>query len=406
MGSLSQEKAQKLYSILALGPLVVIPVLAVHFPRLLAYLPIVSALLGGGVLLFGLKQTITIPKSVLITVAVALGTVWLSMLWAVEFDVSLKRAIKLSILLPVYGLFFAVIRGGRQYISDKFFYGLLVSCALAAVLTSLDLLLNSCIYRFIHDVPLEEFKSTAVFNRGALTSVLLFLLSFMLLKAPDYKRIGLLVLPMLAMLFLVQSQSAQMAFILCIGFYLFFPISKRWAWFGLFGAIIVFALGKPYLSHILNAHTFEGYYTLPVIKGAYLWHRFEVWDFVSDHILNHNVLLGSGLEITKTLENDIAFGSGVLLHPHSLVLQIWIEFGLAGIMLALGAIGLLLKTIYQTGDTHFKRAALTAFVVIFAVANFSYGMWQSWWLGLLSVVIAMHLANFPGRGGAGSDKNV
>lgn len=371
-----------------------VPILAVQFPRALAFLPIISGLCGGAILVFILKEKIIFPRKALLALGAALLLIWSNILWTIDFDVSLKRAVKLSYLLPLYSVFLAVIYAGRRHVPKVFFNYMIVLCAVAAVFVSVDIALEAQVYRAIRGVTLEEMKSMAVFNRGAVVTTLLFVLCFMLMQNRNYKAILICLAPVLLMLMMIESQSAQLAFVLAVIFYMLFPSSKRWAWGALFGAIAIFMLSKPYLSNILNNNTLDAYYSLAVIKDAYLWHRFQIWDFVSQYAMQ-SPILGHGMEITKTLENDVAYNEGILLHPHSNVLQIWIEFGVVGVVATISGIGALINAIYKIDDAAVKRAAITSFIILFAIANFSYGMWQSWWLGLVAMIIGFNIMRMP-----------
>ncbi len=379
------ERAQRYFNLVILGPLLAAPVLGVEFPRVLAFLPIASAILGALILHFGLKQRLRFPKPVLVFGGVLLMIMAASLLWARDFEVSFERFSKTSILIPLYGLYLSVLISGKQFINKNTPVYLMIACGIGAALMSLDLSLNSIIYRQIRGLSMDDFLNTAEFNRGAVSIVFLALAALSVLP----RKITLInlaaILPVLLMLTLVQSQSAQLAAIVGVAFLVLFPASKSWAWYGLFFLIAAFSLLSPFLVGLLYGNIPQWILDLPLIRGGSLWHRMEIWAFIADQVKQHP-LVGQGLESTKIIKHNFSVGNDSILHPHSLILQIWLELGLLGIALGIAAIGALMKIIYKRLDPQSARAAITCFIAVFAVANVSYGMWQAWWLGLLCLV--------------------
>jgi O-antigen ligase len=75
------------------------------------------------------------------------------------------------------------------------------------------------------------------------------------------------------------------------------------------------------------------------------------------------------------------------LHPHSAIMQIWIELGIVGIGLFLTLIVNLLQRIEQSTTSLSMRAmAYGSFFSAFTVANISYGIWQNWWVCALWLI--------------------
>src|SRR5436190_23671517 len=70
---------------------------------------------------------------------------------------------------------------------------------------------------------------------------------------------------------------------------------------------------------------------------AFANNRLEIWDFVSRYALRHP-LHGFGIEATRAVEafdsQQIYQKKATILHPHNFAIQMWIEFGLIGGLLA------------------------------------------------------------------------
>lgn len=101
--------------------------------------------------------------------------------------------------------------------------------------------------------------------------------------------------------------------------------------------------------------------------------------FLSEHPFR-----GWGLEASR------AFAPAIVLHPHNGALQLWLELGLPGAVLA----ALFWARVFRTGVSRERGlmaagvAASAAVYLLFGLVSF--GVWQEWWLavGALFAVIA------------------
>ncbi len=393
------QQYSKLWSVLVLGPLLLAPILAVEFPRVLAYLPLAS-LVFGGVILWRAKIAFTVPKratSILIGAIVFLA---LSAFVISPSEDAMERFERLLMLLGLGSLFLWVLFLGRRFTSKKVTWWLMISCSIGAALTCFEVLSDAMLYEFIRpDVTKEEY-GMAVFNRGALVITLLSLLVLFVERATRHKAFYLLFLPVLAMLFLVESQSSQITAIAGLVFFLFFPVNHKWAWQVFYLLFAVGVLAKPFLVQTIYKNLPENIHEQPLLQEAYVGHRIEIWDFVARKALE-KPLVGHGLEFTKTCETfetpQRFLASNSILHPHSFILQIWIELGLAGVIGALILSGYFLMAIFKVSDPVIRKASLSLFAVSVLVSCFSYGMWQGWWIGLLFIISAIMLSILPSK---------
>lgn len=138
-------------------------------------------------------------------------------------------------------------------------------------------------------------------------------------------------------------------------------------------------------------------------------HRLEMWEFVAGRI-EERPLLGYGLDGARVLPGaaePYRLGGGQVmgLHPHNAPLQVWLELGLPGAVLA--ALGLLV-TFRRIGAAARSRlsaaAGAGAGVTALTVASLSFGIWQTWWLA--SLVLAALLTAVVARGVASSPQPV
>ncbi len=111
--------------------------------------------------------------------------------------------------------------------------------------------------------------------------------------------------------------------------------------------------------------------------------RLEIWDFIAHKIMS-NPLIGFGLDATRYVDDfrtdQIYFKSAVVMHPHNLPLQVWIEFGLPGIALALMFLGFIIMRICALPRPE-RRMPFILLCGILCVQFLSWSIWAGWWLG-------------------------
>jgi O-antigen ligase len=118
--------------------------------------------------------------------------------------------------------------------------------------------------------------------------------------------------------------------------------------------------------------------------------RMGYWSHALDWIKDHP-LRGWGLDASRM------FGPGIVLHPHDDALQLWLELGVLGALLAAAFWAWTLRRLVRPApDVAVAAVAASASVyLLFGALNF--GVWQEWWLGLgaLVAVVAALLLEPP-----------
>jgi O-antigen ligase len=105
--------------------------------------------------------------------------------------------------------------------------------------------------------------------------------------------------------------------------------------------------------------------------------RLDIWSFATAKIVERP-WQGWGLDASRT------FGSAISLHTHDAAIQVWLELGAVGAVLAaLFWIGIwsLIEGLARRDRTAAAAAAATA-VAYLTIGGLSFGVWQEWWLGL------------------------
>jgi O-antigen ligase len=112
-------------------------------------------------------------------------------------------------------------------------------------------------------------------------------------------------------------------------------------------------------------------------------YRLYIWDFAAHQTLKH-LPFGIGIDGSRSLQQGDAtapFLDGDLLpiHPHNVPLQIWLELGFPGVLLAtfLLFLGWYFITTRAAAVQPFLYGYATSAIVTLSIA---YGMWQAWWL--------------------------
>jgi O-antigen ligase len=122
--------------------------------------------------------------------------------------------------------------------------------------------------------------------------------------------------------------------------------------------------------------------------------RLEIWSFAHDRIME-KLPTGWGFDASRTIGDtprtlgEASFNA-IPLHPHSLSLQIWLELGAVGAVLAAAAILALGIAASRTlGRQPAAAAAATAALAsAAAIWNVSYGAWQEWWIAAVFAAAA------------------
>lgn len=122
--------------------------------------------------------------------------------------------------------------------------------------------------------------------------------------------------------------------------------------------------------------------------------RAETWGYLSDKIVDHPIA-GNGFDSLRTMKDTFeARGFDnlpyVSLHAHNFGLQIWVEVGLIGAILA--ALFFWETSAAVRGSswlTPRRAAALCATLLAMVIfSSLSYSSWQDWWWGAIAFALA------------------
>ena len=113
-------------------------------------------------------------------------------------------------------------------------------------------------------------------------------------------------------------------------------------------------------------------------------HRLFIAQFVLNKIAERPIV-GHGFDASRNLpggQTPSVGGQPILpLHPHDAILQVWLELGAVGALIAALVVALVLHAIDRLGPRREAAAvACASFAAFFTMAVMSYGIWQNWWL--------------------------
>lgn len=312
-----------------------------------------------------------------------------SSLWALAPEETIKRSWKLiSILIPGTLLILFTLSIPRDFFKKR--HGVVLGgiFLFVTLCLSLEYLLDFPLYRLVSGLNKTDTVEAHVLNRSVVSvTILLFPVIFLVKRLTGKALLPIAVVFIAAytpLLFLTDSQSALFAFAGGLLFFLFFPYRQKWLWTTFTFLVVFFFLAAPFLA-IWAFDYADIVHDAPLMYAASAGNRLEIWDYVSRYALQ-NPLLGYGIEATRAVEafdtQEIFQKGRTILHPHNVFLQIWIEFGLLGVIVFSG---LIIHLFRQIGclPPQDKKACIPGLVAALSVSLTGYGFWQSWWIGFL-----------------------
>jgi O-antigen ligase len=130
-------------------------------------------------------------------------------------------------------------------------------------------------------------------------------------------------------------------------------------------------------------------------------HRMLIWQFAAERTVERPVF-GWGLDSSRAMpggqDHPQGYPERLPLHPHNAIMQIWLELGAVGALIAaltivwsVSRIG----TVFPASQTHAVALGMTVATVVTALTAWS--IWLTWWLAGIWLVVALMGAVLPGR---------
>ena len=373
-------------------------------PRALSFLPGLAGVCGFAFIWIKHRAMPALDITLLKFLAALSVFSLVSCLWAPDWEYSAGKSVKSMFLLLSCFMLLMLSHSIPRHVQHKDLIACVagVICAIAGGVYFFEYQSNFMLTQFLLNMDPANLpasiKSGFLLNRSMVFLVLLCLpVLLALYQSGLQRRVKCMVIFCMAIgivpaLFVTQSQTAQIAACLAPLMFLY-PAHKKKARRIFAAALITAMVAAPFAIMPL----YESFEKSPAAKidsgfmyQASIPHRLEVWNFISQKIME-SPLFGHGIEATRFLKSDQILPrmeSFSVLHPHNLVLQIWIEFGLAGVLLAAAFLVYLFKAL-DNKTSLAQRYYTVLLTVILAVMTIGYGLWQAWQIGMMFFVIAL-----------------
>ena len=371
-----------------------LPIVAVVAPKGTVGLLLLAAVFAGPTYWWACRRFPVPDVHVSIALIVLVAWCAIASAWSADPTQSLVLAFRVAVILGAGMILFAASAAldgvAKRRVGQWLIVGFGVSLAYMAVEIGLD-------YPLLRAFKEADPGKEAVwFNRGAVSLALIVwpVTAYLWERGARWKALAIPVALGIGSLFL-ESESAMLGFAVGIATVLLvlaLPRARR--------AVAIMASVLAFVAMPLAA---RGMYDHGWHRADWLinsaQHRVEIWDFTLQRIAE-KPLLGWGFDAARHLETlypDTGETGRALmaLHPHSVPLQVLLELGALGAVIALGLLCLIAMRL--DGVSGRARAfGQAAFVAALAIGLVAYGAWQNWWLSLIfSVALLVPLVATP-----------
>ena len=378
------------------GAALVTPVMSVFSPHGLTLVCVFAALAAGAVHIHRNRRFPAIGKWIGLPVASLMLYAWVSSIWAQRpWDTALVWPTIASVFLAGLVLVSAA-RSVQPEEWPRFRNACLLGFIAGLALLALEIYSEATITIFLRDitntssVPHLDVYRPAWFNRAA--TIMALMVWPVVMIALQEKRTWLaLALPLAVPI--VISQTASAAALAAVGLaILVFLLSMLWPrWMPRFAAVFL-AAGVLFAPLIVRFAL-----TLPAIhlvagKDDAWKHRLQIWEYTAGLIAQKPVF-GWGVDSSRYLNTRGEGPTAVMpLHPHNGALQIWLELGAVGAIIAtVLAVAVCVAIDRVIVDRTQRAGALAALTSAVTIICLSYGIWQYWWLSGLWITAAVIL---------------
>ncbi|MBL4819363.1 MAG: O-antigen ligase family protein [Gammaproteobacteria bacterium] len=341
-----------------------------------------------GACLWQFRSIAPFQSRVWIFLGVTLALTALSCLWALDWEIAVGRLSKLVLFLPL-GVALLLLGGRLSTEKGSVLQNFLIlGGGLGIAALGLHISTGAGLYGLLKPGASAIDLLHAV-NRPSVVLLLCFSSIFLALQKSQWRWAAWPTAFLLLVLFASSSsQSAlfgMLVWSVSFGAMVFIPSIARplLVWGG-----ALFILLHPGL--ILLVEYFDADRTLDFAAGS-VGARLDLWYAVSHKILE-SPIYGHGLEAARTITDwsveFVYYRGSSMLHPHNGILQVWLELGLIGALLA--AYGWVWISKQVTNFSDEDRPAVTAVLAAFLfVVSVSHGLWQSWWINSLFGISAL-----------------
>lgn len=340
-----------------------------------------------------LAQIARAPTTALVALFAALALA--SLLWSVDRSRSLRSVIELTPVV-VAGLVavaaapvLAARHGARAALARAAALGIFV----AAGLVLLELAMTLPLRRLV-----GARLDTADLKRAATPLAILVWPAIALLPAPRRAVWGaLLVAAAFAAALAAHSGTAMFGVLAGLGALALSRLAPRAA----VAAAGAGAAGALLLAPLIARKLEPGFALVAALERFHAHHRILIWDAFAQRV-GQRPFLGHGFGAIdrvwaapgpdgRPVDPAVAWVTENI-HAHNQPLQIWVELGAAGALIAIAVVAAALLRIERLPAAA-QPTRLAAFMAIFAVSLVGFGAWQAWWPATIAAALALFAAD-------------
>lgn len=332
------------------------------------------------------RSIFNLPKNTMIICGLLVGMIGISCMWGINAADAIHQ-------FPRWVLVFALCLPLLSFAQNmplptaRLWIILVSAFTIACLLMIVSDLTN---YYFQYMIKGDGFEPTD-FNKpiGVLTMIAPALIApYLVIQNRRDKIIALGLVAILAALVIPSyAQSALLSFMI-IGLCYVMPMGSPVFWRLVRVTTIAGLLGLPFIMTPLYHHVAEVLKQTDVMRQAASAERLEIWSAISERIIERPIV-GWGYNAARVLEMPIArvyFHDPIVAHPHNFVMQIWLETGAIGAVLACIIFTLLWRRIEQEKNLSVRRLYFTSLSSVIGFALVGWNMWQTWWMITLFII--------------------
>lgn len=381
--------------IISLG-LLVIPTLAIYFPRSLVVpcLIVAAATIGEG---WRRRQFALIDKPLAMALAAMLCWSVLSALWALDVGFALRDSVGLAALMGIALISAAAIVRMENGDRRMLLWAAAAGLAVAWAFTTMELVFDGVLLRYRSTYT---YGLPTVMKPGNSVAVVLLAPVCAALLALGRPRLAVaMAAAWLAILPFSYSEAARIG---AAGLVAAAILVRVWPVAGrrlIGGGLAAGIMAVPLLLSLLPTPQ-EIWDRYPGLKNS-AHHRLAIWHFAGGHIVEHPVI-GWGMNSSRVMpgaEDEHVYQrprpeggiesfreTNLPLHPHNVAVQWWLELGGIGAALGVAILAGLLRLGGRAMPDPWRKALAAATVVaVMGIFVTAFGAWQSWWLSILAL---------------------
>jgi len=310
---------------------------------------------------------------------------FLSSLWSIIPEETITRSFKLAGAFLGGLLLLAGVRSFSETEREFVLRPLPVILIMTTIVFLIEVSFGYPIFLFFEGAQDTMRYTHYITNWMAVIAVVLFWPVMQYMISTQQKRLAILTSVLMCFLiYFSTSESAVLGFLMGAIIFLVGRYIKHLPFIMLIGIVVALVL-SPWLAHGLFVLRPE---FLVELKAASAAQRMEIWDFMARQIFE-KPFLGWGVDSVGSMKlqtDKIFFSRSYVFHPHNSALQLWIEMGVAGVLLGIGFLGFLFKHIASAQPNIYMMAGFSSVLMVSLTA---YGLWQGWWLGVMFITAAL-----------------